>query len=259
MLGFHPFLDVAVSSISGWLLVEFYLVVSVKIVSEVLKKSHLFLKFSFCRVFTHLVRSDRVSFVSSFLFNIFKILTIFVNDDLSWVIEINTSWTIWKKISQSVFSRVIDPLFDMNFRMNDSFVWNINIFTFFVGTGFSFIWNVFVAWLLSIFGWSSKISATWTKIIRFAKFLSCRFKIEVFLRLFFSNSFKITVACLLSQLITGVGSWRFCELISEVFGRRTGQSASWNGLRDGIAHERIVKDIFESGSFWWIKDQYFCD
>ena len=44
--------------------------------------------------------------------------------------------------------------------------------------------------------------------------------------------------------------------VSEVFGWRTGQSASWDGLRNGLSgHERVFEDIIESGSFRRIEDQ----
>ncbi len=44
--------------------------------------------------------------------------------------------------------------------------------------------------------------------------------------------------------------------VSEVFGWRAGQSASWDGLRNGLSgHERVFEDIIEGGSFGRIKDQ----
>ncbi len=44
--------------------------------------------------------------------------------------------------------------------------------------------------------------------------------------------------------------------VSEVFGWRAGQSASWDGLRNGLGgHERIFEDVIESWSFGRIEDQ----
>ncbi len=48
--------------------------------------------------------------------------------------------------------------------------------------------------------------------------------------------------------------------ISKVFGGRAGESASWDGLRNGFSgHERIFKDIIEGGSFGRIENQDFFD
>jgi hypothetical protein len=43
---------------------------------------------------------------------------------------------------------------------------------------------------------------------------------------------------------------------SEVLGGRAGQSASGDGFRDGFSgHERVLKNLIESGSFGGIKDK----
>ncbi len=48
-------------------------------------------------------------------------------------------------------------------------------------------------------------------------------------------------------------------MIGEIFGGRASKSRARHGLRNGISHEGVGKDFFESGSFGGIKDQYFGD
>ena len=121
VLGLHPFLDIAVSAFWGSILVKIDFVVCVKIVPEMLKKSHFFLELSFSWVLTNLVGGNCVSFVSWLFLNVLKIFSIFVNNDLGWVIEVDSCWSIWKQVSQAVFGRVVDPFFHMDFRVDNSF------------------------------------------------------------------------------------------------------------------------------------------
>ena len=90
MFGFHPFLDIAVSTVGGGIFVEINFVVGVEIISEMLEKCDFFLKLSFRRIVTDFVGSDGVSFVSSFFLDIFKIVSIFVDDDFGGIIEIDS-------------------------------------------------------------------------------------------------------------------------------------------------------------------------
>ena len=92
----HPFLDIAISIIRCSIFIEINFVVSIQVISKMLKKGNFFLKLSFSRIITDLIRCNCISLVSLFLLNIFKIISIFVNDDLSWIIEIDSCWSIWK-------------------------------------------------------------------------------------------------------------------------------------------------------------------
>jgi len=169
MFGLHPLLDVAISPIS-WVFVEIDLIVSIKVVSEVLKKSHLLLELSFGRILAHFIRGDRVSFVSCFFLDVLEVLAIFVNNDFGWVIEIDTCWAVWKEITQPIFCWVVNPLLDMNLWMDDSLI-------FLVWAWIRFVREMFVACLFVIFWWTSEVSTTWGKIFGFRRFFYRRFKV----------------------------------------------------------------------------------
>ena len=196
MLGLHPFLDIAVTTIWGSIFVKINFVIRIEIVSEMLQESHFFLKLSFSRVFTDFVRSDRISFITSFLLNVFKVVSIFINNYLSWIIEIDSSWSVRKQISKTVFCWIVNPLFNMNFWVNDSFFYIIDSFTFFTWRLlFLLVTDIFWTWLLNIFWWSSEIIATWSEIFRFwvYTFLWLYFLLNLFL----ANSLEIARTCFL--------------------------------------------------------------
>ena len=92
----HPLLDIAISIIRCSIFIEINFVVSIQVISKMLKKGNFFLKLSFSRIIADLIRCNCISLVSLFLLNVFKIISIFIDDDLSWIIEIDSCWSIWK-------------------------------------------------------------------------------------------------------------------------------------------------------------------
>ena len=89
MLGLHPFLDITIPSIRSCIFVEVNFVVGIEIVPEMLKKSDFLLELSFRGIVTDPVRSDCISFIPRLLLDVFEVLSIFVNNDLGRIIEIN--------------------------------------------------------------------------------------------------------------------------------------------------------------------------